>query len=192
MNPVISPVPERVRGLKPKEKIEALSGFARKVVLRSLFLAGKNPIEFKKDDKGVPLPDRGIYWSLSHKPFYAAGVWGHQPLGIDIEQVQPVRQRLFDKIVSTTEARLFGFEPGRDDVAVVFFRAFTAKEAVLKKMRIGLKGLPKTKIVAVDGPNHLVIDFENKKNRIEHFYLDDHIVSVTKELSDVQWMIEGR
>lgn len=176
--------------MKQKEKVDALSSLARGCAHRSALISGCGTVLLKKDESGVPKSDNGIHWSISHKNLYVAGIVSSQPVGIDIEMIKPVESSLFEKIVSSEERRRFGFTTGADHDDLIFFRAFTAKESVLKKNLVGLKGLARVKIDKVIDPDHLIVSFEGKKTQVEHFYLDDHVVSVTKELFDIQWTIE--
>ena len=138
---------------------------------------------FETDESGVPLPSNGVFWSLSHKPGYVAGVASVKEVGIDIEKLKPVSHALFRRIVDETEALRF---PARDRDHV-FFRVFTAKEAVLKKAGIGMRGLSKAKIHGVLDDRNLLVRYGDKKYRVEHFYFDGYLASVTKDNLDIEW-----
>jgi len=58
-----------------------------------------------------------------------AGVVSKAPVGIDIEKIKPISDSLFNRIVDVEELKCFDDESKQ----VIFFRSFTAKEAVLKK-----------------------------------------------------------
>jgi len=186
---VIIAVPDSIKNSKGRPKIEALSQFARKAACLSALNLGAKNILFEKDASGVPQPHHGFYWSVTHKPDYVAGVVSRKPVGIDIERIKPVTDALFQKIVHPDEKKQFKH---KDDCSKKkqFFRAFTAKEAVLKKTGVGIKGLSRTKIKTVIDKTHLIVKFEDENFLVEHFYLDDHIASVTKDLFDVQWRVE--
>jgi len=169
--------------LPGKEKSVALSRLARECVAASA-LKSNLPVKiFETDESGVPLPSNGVFWSLSHKPGYVAGVASVKEVGIDIEKLKPVSHALFRRIVDETEALRF---PARDRVHV-FFRVFTAKEAVLKKAGIGMRGLSKAKIHGVLDDRNLLVRYGDKKYRVEHFYFDGYLASVTKDNLDIEW-----
>lgn len=145
---------------------------------------------FEKDLSGIPKPYNGIHWSITHKPDYVAGVVSNEPVGIDIERIKPVSDTMFKKLVHDDEKMQFDCLGNHINENILFFRLFTAKESVLKKTGIGIKGLSRIKICSVIDKTHLIVKFEGENYLVEHFYLDDHIVSVTKDLFDVRWKIE--
>jgi 4'-phosphopantetheinyl transferase len=138
---------------------------------------------FEKDGSGIPLPSRGIYWSVSHKPGFVAGVVSDKRVGIDLEEIKDVSHALFRRILDSDEQSLFqGQDPG-----IVFFRAFTAKEAVLKITNIGIRGLSKTRITSVVDDTNMQVQYSGQNYWIENFYFDGALASVTKDHCDVQW-----
>jgi len=142
-------------------------------------------IDFKKDELGIPLPSNGVFWSVSHKPDVVAGVVSKKPVGIDVEQVKDVSNALFERILDPDERRCFK----NQEKQVTFFRAFTAKEAVLKETTVGLKALSKTKIVKVMDDRNLVVEHMDEKYWVENIYFDGYLASVTKDYFDVQWTV---
>ena len=73
------------------------------------------------------------------------------------------------------------------DKMLVFFRVFTAKEAVLKNAGIGFKGLSKVKIHTVVDNYHLIVHYLDQKYQVENFYFDGYIASVTKDNVGIEW-----
>ena len=65
-----------------------------------------------------------------------AGVVSTGRIGIDIEKIRDVTDGLFNRIVSDDERQCFGNQEER----TVFFKTFTAKEAVLKRQGTGSGG----------------------------------------------------
>jgi len=169
--------------LHGKEKTLALSRFARGCVKASAIKSNLDVKGFETDAAGAPLPSNGIFWSLSHKPDYVAGVVSMQRVGIDIEQPKPVSDSVFTRVVDSYEFLHFT----NQDKTLVFFRVFTAKEAVLKQTGVGFKGLSKAKIHEVLDDHHLTVKFLDKKYRVENFYFDGCLASVTKGNVDIEW-----
>ncbi|WP_232366998.1 4'-phosphopantetheinyl transferase family protein [Desulfocicer vacuolatum] len=180
---MVMQVPLHIRELSPKKRLKALGMLARQSVRFSARRAGVVMGTFPKGDQGQPLPWGGVHWSLSHKPCHVAGVVSRRPVGIDIEEIKPVAPGLFRRICSKGETRLF------HDVLreIVFFRCFTAKEAVLKLHGIGLIGLKDVSVVSVDGPLHLKLSYKGVVTRVEHFMSDGHVASIAGGQSHVVW-----
>ncbi|MBU1194228.1 MAG: 4'-phosphopantetheinyl transferase superfamily protein [Proteobacteria bacterium] len=171
--------------MKGQDKVKALSGYARKAALLSAEKSRLSVHVFEKDEQGVPVSFNGIFWSVAHKENVVAGVVSTQRIGIDVEKIKPVSDAVFKKILTPDENMQFKSQ----DRKLNFFRAFTAKEAVLKKTTVGIKGLSKTKIESVLDDTYLIIRFQNEKYCIENFYFEDYLAAVTKDQCDVNWVL---
>jgi 4'-phosphopantetheinyl transferase len=183
--PVILAVPDKEQKLTGREKVANLSNYARRALEIS---AQKSCIELgdlTKNENGAPLPFDGNYWSLTHKPIYVGGVIAPTQIGIDIEKIRPCSKALFRKTANESE---WGLSDA--DSFKFFFRYWTSKESVLKASGTGIRDLSKCRIVQIIDHNHLVINYEDRKWLIEHFYFDGHIASVVKNDFDVEWTIE--
>lgn len=184
--PVIIPVAAFAGKMSMRGRVAELSRRARQATRISaqksgLQLSGNWP----KDQHGTPLPDRGIFWSLTHKPGYVAGVAACQPVGIDLEQIKPRKtEALFAKVAAEQEWRLV---PDRN--WLLFYRFWTAKEAVLKAAGIGLKGLSACRVVAVDDDRRLHLDYRQQLWQVEQFYFDGHIASLVRHANSVRWCL---
>ena len=182
--PVILSVPEENITLSGRDRVLYLSKYARDALeisaKKSLIHIG-NPL---KDEKGVPMPVDGNYWSVSHKPKYVAGVVACSRIGIDIEEIRDCQESLFRKIADDRERGL-----ADTDKFKLFFRYWTAKEVVLKAVGTGLKDLSKCKIAQVIDENNLAIDYMNKRWFVEHLFFNGHIASVNKGLYDINWLV---
>ena len=135
--------------------MRALSRLARAAARMSARRAGGVLGRLAKDGDGVPLPANGWHWSVAHKPGYVAGVAGPGSLGIDIEPVTPRNCNLFSKIATPEEWRL-----GHEEEWHLFYRFWTAKEAVLKAVGMGLKGLSRCRVVAIEAPLHMTLEYD--------------------------------
>ena len=184
--PVVLKVPEHIRELPRPQRAKALGVLARESVSFSARQTGVTIREFPKGTWGQPLPWRDVHWSLTHKPLYVAGVASLFPVGIDIELIKPVSSMLFGRICSEQEAGLFHATPRE----VVFFRCFTAKEAVLKLHGVGLSGLMDVSVVDVFDSLHLGILYKDVFTRVEQFMLDGHLASIVGIKTNVVWMPE--
>jgi 4'-phosphopantetheinyl transferase len=182
--PVILAVPDEKQGLTGRNKVSFLSKHARKALEIS---AKKSHIQLRaltKDEKGVPLPFNGNYWSLTHKSKYVAGVIAPTPTGIDIEKIRSCSKALFRKTAHNHEWELSDTDP-----FTLFYRYWTSKESVLKASGTGIRDLSKCRIIRIIDNNHLIIEYRNQEWLIEHFYFDKHIASIIKNDFHVEWKI---
>ena len=183
--PVILPVPLKVHRLKARERVAALSRLARQALE---ICSEKGHIQLGKllkDTSGAPMPFDGHYWSLTHKPKYVGAVISLQKTGIDIEEVRTISDPMFKRVAGDGEWRLGG---GRSEI--LFFRFWTAKEAVLKAEGVGMAGLSNCVVRQLWDRQHLEIAYRDKKYLIEQVYFNGHIAAVVKNKLDSQWTIE--
>ncbi|RZB34589.1 MAG: 4'-phosphopantetheinyl transferase [Desulfobacteraceae bacterium Eth-SRB1] len=182
--PVILSVPEENITLSGRERVSYLSEYARKALeisAKKSFIHLGDPL---KDEKGVPMPVDGNYWSVSHKPKYVAGVTAPEKIGIDIEEIKTCSESLFKKVADHRE---WGLDNG--DKFKLFFRYWTAKEAVLKAAGTGLRDLSKCKITQIIDENNLMIDYMDRTWPVEHLFFNGHIASVNKGVYDIDWSV---
>jgi 4'-phosphopantetheinyl transferase len=182
VHPVILSVPEQGRCLRGRERVKYLSAYAR-YALELSAEKSRIPIgDLLKDKNGSPLPFKGNYWSLAHKPQYVAGVVAPARIGIDLEEIRPPSEALFKKIADEKEWAL-----STSDSVNCFFRYWTSKEAVLKATGIGLKGLSRCRIKRILDDNHLIINYMEQEWAVEQIYFDRHIASVVKNRYNIKW-----
>ena len=180
--PVILAVPDQKQRLTGREKVTFLSRHARRALEIS---AQKHQIQLgdlKKNEKGVPLPFDGNYWSVTHKTEYVGGVIARERIGIDLEKIRSVKEALYKKTAGKSE-----WELSDSDKITLFFRYWTSKESVLKASGTGVRDLLKCRIERIIDDNHLVIYYKEQRWHIEHFYFNGHIASVVKNNADVEW-----
>ncbi|HUU84702.1 MAG TPA: 4'-phosphopantetheinyl transferase superfamily protein [Phycisphaerae bacterium] len=184
LHPVLMPVPGGADLPRP-ERMPAQRLVSARAVDESARLSGLAPRQWPRDADGVPMPSEGIYWSLSHKPAWTAGVVSDGRVGIDLEAIRPRRDTLlFDKVAGADEWALIG-----DRNWPNFFRLWTANEATLKANSFGIGRLSDCRIAAVHDETHLTTLFEGREWGIEHFYHDDHVAAVTAGVGGVAWHV---
>ena len=185
--PVILAVPETGQDLPPRERTAFLSAHARRAVRRSAQRAGWTLNQLRKNDRGVPLPSDGIYWSLSHKPKYVAAVVASYPIGIDVEVIRPVHPGMNQKVASEAEwSRI------PEERLERFFRVWTAKEAVLKAVGIGIRGLKACEVVSVIGRTQLLVDYQQTRWLVVQHWFNGHLAAVTTRDCQPHWIVEPR
>ncbi|RJQ84935.1 MAG: 4'-phosphopantetheinyl transferase superfamily protein [Desulfobacteraceae bacterium] len=183
LHPVILPVPREDQRLSGRPKVEALRRHARRAAVFSAQCGGWPLSAMQKDAAGVPLPSNGIHWSLSHKEAFVAAVVSPRPVGIDIEKIKPVRPGMFERLADAQE---WALAPHRD--LAVFFRYWTAKEAVLKAEGQGLTGLSRCRVVRIIDAAHLLLEYEQALWTVMHHRIDPgHLGAVTSDHACIVW-----
>lgn len=182
--PVILPVAKAGHELSGKEKVARLSSIAREALRLSAKRSGVSLRQLPKDENDVPCSFDGNYWSLSHKPKCVTAVVSEERIGIDIEEIRPRAESIFSLVASDEEWQL-----GKDKCWDTFFRYWTAKEATLKAVGIGIGGLRACRVIWVPDENHIVLDYRGRLFQVEQTHYRNHIVSVLKDDNEVQWVI---
>jgi len=184
--PVIMSVAAAQRGLKGPAKVRHLSTRARQALAASAAKSGAALPHLPKDDRGAPLPVNGVYWSISHKPDYVAGVVSLHPVGIDLEEIRTFSEGVRRKIADEAEWALSSEVPERR-----FFRFWTAKEAVLKAAGTGLSALSSCRVQSVPDGRHLILSYQGAPVTVAHFFFDHHVAAVVANAHRVDWSLVG-
>lgn len=179
--PVILPLTTEEQRLRGHARVRAQSRRAREALARSCEASGVRLGPLVKGDRNTPLPFHGTFWSLSHKPRFVVAVVGPAPIGIDIEEITPRTEGLLDYIASKAEWAL------AERSWETFFRFWTAKEAVLKAVGVGLAHLKKARIHAILDTDNLIVDYASKLWAVRHFRFQNHIVSLTHDGHEIAW-----
>jgi len=181
--PVVMPVIEAGHKPSGKENVAHLSRIAREALKLSAEKSGVRLGELLNDEKGVPCPVSGNYWSISHKPKCVAAVVSKDKVGIDIEEMKPRAESLFAYLAGDEEWKL------KEKSWDTFFRYWTAKEAILKVIGIGISGLRTCRIISVPDENHIVLDYKGQFFLVEQLRYRNHIVSVLKDANQIEWVV---
>ena len=182
--PVILPVSDADRALVRGERVRALSRHARRAVACSCDISGLRLDRYPKNDDGVPQPLHGVYWSLSHKGEVVGGVAARTPVGIDLETVRPVRDGVMDRVAGESEWQMAG---GR--TLDVFFRFWTAKEAVLKAVGIGFAGMSRCRVVEIVDDTHMRLAYDTQPWPVQHHWFGNHVAAITARAFTVCWTV---
>jgi 4'-phosphopantetheinyl transferase len=185
--PVVLTLPEAGPGLSGEERLARLSRMAREALSRSAEISGVVLGELAKDEDDVPIPSGGTHWSLSHKPRCVAAVVSGERIGIDVEEIGPRTETIFGLVGSDEE-----WEMGGGRTWDTFFRYWTAKEAVLKAVGIGIGGLRKCRVTSLPDESQVMLDYRGNLFRVEQLRHRNHIISVLKNGHDVQWVVDDR
>ncbi len=183
--PVILPVPPEARSLPPRRRVQFLSRHAREALRLSAERMHVELGPLEKDARGAPLPFDGNFWSLTHKPDYVGGVVAPATVGIDLEQLRPCPAGLFRKTASAQEWAL----AADSDDQRIFFRYWTAKEAVLKTGGEGIKDLSRCRIARIESDARLYVDYAGVTWPVDQFFFDGHVASVANSGFRPEWLL---
>ncbi len=183
IHPVIMAVPPNEVDLKGREKVAVLSRRAREALACSARCSGVRLGPLEKNELGAPVPFNGVHWSLTHKQRYVAAVTAPHPIGIDIEMMRPFYPALYQRLADDAEWAL-----APEVTRALFFRYWTAKEAVLKAVGKGLAGLSHCRIEAIADHERLILSYmDSRWTVVQYWDTKDHIVAVTADHVEIQW-----
>lgn len=181
--PTILAVPETSQQLTGRAKSKMLSRLAREALFASCQRSGWPIVKLDKDQNGAPLSENGYHWSLSHKSKFVAAVVAPYPIGIDIEKIRPFSDALQRRIASTAEWRLGSkIEPD-----LLFYRFWTAKEAVLKAVGVGLSGLAHCRVTMIVDNYRLCLTYDTTPFMVSQVQLCNHVAAVISDDCPIFW-----
>lgn len=125
---------EQIRRLKlPIAKKQCLMGDALARELLSKLCPGCT-LHFSRDVNGKPhLLGGDVHFNISHSGEHVLCAVDETPVGVDIEEFRPVREDLIRKVCTESELEWIAGSGER------FLQIWTAKEAYLKYLGVGLK-----------------------------------------------------
>ena len=157
---------------KPHSLRESLMG--RLLVTTLLHIPSEHVDRFlKKSLQGYYDNENNSYWSISHKHGRIAAAVDGRPLGIDIEKIQPKDPLLFN-IFDQKEWEILEQKKWPQ-----FYRGWTAKEATLKTLSLGLDQHANVHIVK-NSDNMLLLAYEKQHITANIFKEDDFIIAVAQ------------
>lgn len=188
LTPVILAVPPSNAARSP-EHVRKQRDVAREALRRCAALCGAPSDGWSQRPDGAPLPNGPFYWSISHKPQFAAAVIADVPVGIDIEHVVPRERLLHDALAGDDEWSVMGNRSWHS-----FFRLWTAKEAVLKANGMGIGQFGACRVAEAPTADRLTLDYHGGLWPVRQWFHADHVVAVAtiaEDHRDVRWMIDG-
>jgi 4'-phosphopantetheinyl transferase len=169
------------------QRVARASARARETVLESARRVGARLAALEQNERDAPLPSAGWHWSVAHAGDRVVGVVARHPVGVDLEPLTARSSTLVAAVLSAAERALLG-----PDDPLGFLRGWTAKEAVLKKLGVGLTELSRCRIVAAPAADVLELEHDGRLHRVDQTQLDDAVVSVTVDGPQrrVRWVEE--
>lgn len=138
---------------KQEDKLRSLAG----EVLAQKLLREKYHITdavIHRQSNGQPyLTGCDLHISISHCDEMVACAVSREPVGIDIERIRPIHEKLCHKVCTESELAYVLEDPGR------FFEIWTAKEAYFKKCGTGITNLKSVNILELPRQTHFIQDF---------------------------------
>ncbi len=181
--PVILAVPPTLQKLTGRAKVHGLSILAREALSISCRKSQRPLNLLKKDSRGAPLPENENHWSVSHKSRCVAAVVAPYPIGIDIEEMKPYPQPIKDRVASQDEWQL----GSRIQSDLLFLRFWTAKEAVLKAVGVGISGLSRCRVTQIIDKNRLRLIYEQTPYTVAQTVYHDHLTAVIVDNRSIFW-----
>jgi 4'-phosphopantetheinyl transferase len=154
-------------------RVELASRRAREVLYESARRVGAELGALEKDARDAPLPSAGWHWSIAHAGGRVAGAVARHALGVDLEPLARPSSGVAAHALRPEERALLG------EGAEGFVRGWTAKEAVLKKLGVGLSELSRCRIVAAPAPDELELEHDGRSHRVHQHRLGDAICAVS-------------
>jgi 4'-phosphopantetheinyl transferase len=170
-------------GLRGSQRLIAQSALARDALHLSARASQAVLGALDKDAEEAPLPSNGWHWSLSHAGGFAAGAVCRAPIGIDVEAVAPRRLDIVKRVCSRDEMEVLGGFSWE-----AFVRAWTAKEAVLKKAGVGLLELGRCRLVAAPRADVLIMNHRERDHVVHASVRFEHVAAVAHD--DVDALVE--
>jgi len=183
--PAVLNVPKLDGVQSGRATLDSLRALARQALRVSAHMSGLALGELHQDADGAPVPCSSTYWSISHKPRCVAAVSSTYPTGIDVEEVKPRGRNLLGYVATPEEWQLLEGE----DPWHVFYRYWTAKEAVLKAASIGIAGMKGCRVKSVPDATRVAIEYQGHVYLVRQLRHGRHIVSVVHRGETVEWVM---
>ncbi|MGN0805792.1 MAG: 4'-phosphopantetheinyl transferase family protein [Candidatus Coproplasma sp.] len=167
---------ERVQAQSFKEDklLYAAAGFLLYTALKDVGLV--NP-QICRGEHGKPyLKEGGVFFNLSHSGAVAVCAISDEEVGVDVQQVRPVKDVLIRR-VCTKEEYSFVTENG-GDIYERFCRVWAVKESVLKCLGAGLSLSPSRIEVKLSSPPCISIDGAGSRLHVKEHTLNGYRIAV--------------
>ncbi len=162
------------RGLAGRARVAAQRAAARAAFADSAAAAGAPLRELAWQEDAPAAPRDGWHGSRSHAAGLAVALCAPPaagPVGVDVEWLARPRLGVVRAQLDASERALAG------DAPLGLARAWSAKEAVLKLVGVGVAGLPRCRVVALE--QHAArVAYEGRTFRVAQYVEDEHVVAV--------------
>lgn len=170
---------ERLKKVEEQKQVNgrylsAAAGYLLQIALNDLGLV--NP-DICLNEHGKPyLKEGGVYFNLSHSGTVAVCALSSHEVGVDVQQVKSLSDKLV-KSVCTAEEYDFVMQEA-DGADQRFCRLWTVKESVIKCLGKGLSLSPSRVGVNLSTPHRITIDGVDTNLHFKEYDLDGYAVAV--------------
>ncbi|HED66797.1 MAG TPA: 4-phosphopantetheinyl transferase family protein [Planctomycetes bacterium] len=183
--PVCARVPSGLRGRRGVDEARRLGHEALELSAR---LARRPPVEgasFPRDDERAPLPVRTgrctWHFSTTNTRGLAAAVVAPFRIGIDAEWLDRPRIEAPLAYFDARERARLGLDERRGVIAL-----WSAKEAVLKQVGVGIAGMGRVRLESAAPGHRLRLAFDGERFDVRLFFRGDHVLSIATTEPDCE------
>jgi len=185
LHPVLLSIPETALA-KTAACVAQQRRYSAEALLASARYSGAPESGYAKNVDNVPQPNEGWFWSVSHKRGWAAAVVARSPVGIDVERIGERADDFLNETADSEEWAILGDRSMR-----TFFRTWTAKEATLKANGVGIGKLLACRVMAVDEPAGMTLQYAGIDWVATHYFVDDHVAALSLAAdAPVAWHVD--
>lgn len=151
----------------PEDRLCSIAGdHLARILLAQLCSVDPASIRFERTEDGKPYAlGLGAHFNVSHSGHFVVCGVSDKPVGIDIEQMRPVREKLVKKVCTDAELSWYQEAESTEEATRRFFQIWTSKEAYFKWAGTGI-----TDLKAFDTLDHI--------RSGGTFELEGHMVSI--------------
>ena len=157
--------------------IDLLRTLSRVALQDATLRVGAPNFEISTTPLGAPEAQDDWHVSKTHTEGFAAAALSRSPLGIDAEWIHRPRLSAARESAIKAELELLGASGTPDAAALVLL--WTGKEAVLKKLGLGLTGLSRCRLVASNNAGELIYEFDGTRHDVAAHRIGDYWLSIS-------------
>lgn len=155
----------------------------QRALIESARLSGAPVDGYVATSDGVPLVNDGWHWSVAHKRRCAVAAVARQSIGVDVEEIRPRDPAALAEIATDAELALIS---ERNDFT--FFRLWTAKEAVIKALGMGMSAFDNCRLTGTE-VTHWCLHCGDAEWMVKHHFCAGHLFAAAGQALDINWLV---